>query len=51
MPSAAYMGMMMMKVTVGSLSEHAKQPLSPLLLPKVFVHLSFTPHPVFPTLL
>lgn len=46
MPSAAYMGMMMMLVMVVSLSKHAKQPLSLLLLPKVFVHLSFTSYPV-----
>ena len=40
MPSAAYMGMMMMMKV--SLSEHAKQPLSLPLPPKVFFHLSFT---------
>lgn len=50
MPSAAYMGMMMMMVVFPS--EHAKQQLSLLLPPKVFFHLSFTPfHPTILLLL
>lgn len=50
MPSAAYMGMMMMMVVFPS--EHAKQQLSLLLPPKVFFHLSFTPfHPAILLLL
>lgn len=37
--------MLVMVVIMVSLSKHAKQPLSLLLLPKVFVHLSFTSYP------
>lgn len=47
MPSAAYMGMMMMMV---SLSEQAKQPLSLPLPPKVFFTFFHPSHPVLLTL-